>query len=160
MMCPRSRHGRRQNSNTATPKTSHQHHEQHDQPTRAGNLKLRSGPPPQHRARSALSRCSSGPALAVSSFINLVLQTTESLRQRSDIGRGRCDSKAAPSPHRWAGVGQTNCPSVTFDSPSFFMSTSVKHLYPCPSVKFRVEICGECAFVSILQSRFQYGMVA
>ena len=62
--------------------------------------------------RSALSRCSSCPALAVFSFINLVLQTTESLRQRGDIGRGRCDSKAAPSPYRWAGVDQTNCSSV------------------------------------------------
>ena len=95
--------------------------------------RLRSELPPQLRARSALSRCSSGSALALSQLLISFFQITESLRQRSDIGRGRCDSKAAPFPYRWASADQTNCSRVLCGPPSFFMSTSVEHFLPLPS---------------------------
>ena len=76
-----------------------------------------------------------GSALALSQLLISFFQITESLRQRSDIGRGRCDSKAAPFPYRWASADQTNCSRVLCGPPSFFMSTSVEH-FPCPPVNF------------------------
>ena len=49
-------------------------------------------------------------------------QTVSSQRQRRDIGRGYCDSKAVQVSIRQASKKQTNCLGVFL--PSFFMSTA------------------------------------
>ena len=116
---------------------------QHHQPTRAGVLSCDRD---LTRSIERAPRSLAAPSVPLSHLhfpINFILQPTRSQnsqRQRRDIGRGCCDSKAAPLSSRRASVEQTNCSRVTATFLPFLCPPASSSFCPCPPVKIRVEL--------------------